>query len=76
MQRRSFLALIPVAWLAACSSDSSGPSPQPPPPPPPPPSGGIGANMSIIDNAFVDPNGGQNGNATVTVASGQAVRPP
>lgn len=30
--------------------------------------------MTINDNNFVDPNGGMNANATVTIASGQAVR--
>jgi plastocyanin len=30
--------------------------------------------MQIVDNAFVDPGGGRNAAATVTVTAGQAVR--
>ncbi len=84
MKRRHFLSLIPLgAVLAACSSSPAGnggnpppppPPPGPPPPPPPPPPGGIGANMTIADNRFVDPDGNENQNATVTINSGQAVR--
>jgi len=79
MRRRDFVTLIPLgAVWAACSGSSTGsngnPPPPPPPPPPPAPAGGIGANMTIVDNAFVDPSGRRNGSASVTINAGQAVR--
>jgi len=72
MDRRSFMSLVPVALLvAACGgSDPVGggsSNPPAPPPPPPPPVPGANVTIRIIDNAFVDPSGGRNTNATVTV---------
>jgi len=79
MRRREFVGLVPIGMLlAACSSSPAGnggnPPPPPPPPPPPAPPGGIGANVTIVDNAFVDGSGRRNGSASVTINAGQAVR--
>jgi len=75
MRRREFMALVPAALLltACSSSDPTGGNPPPPPPPPPPP-GGNTVTMNIIDNAFVDPDGNQNDDASVTIAQGDTVR--
>lgn len=50
--------------------------PTPPAPPPPPPPGAVpGANVTVNveDNAFVDPDGRRNGDAEVTIRSGETV---
>ncbi len=76
MKRREFVGLVPLAALwAACSSDGPGGpgNPPPPPPPPPPPVGGADVTVQIVDNAFVDPLGRRNANASVTVGVGQIV---
>ena len=79
MRRREFVAALSgILALAACG-DGAGPgsAPAEPPPPPPPPSGGPvpGANVTVNveDNAFVDPSGRRNGDAEVTIRSGETV---
>jgi len=63
--------------LSACGGGSgpAGGNPPPPPPPPPPTAPPAGANVvfDIVDNAFVDPGGRRNTNASVTIAAGQTV---
>ena len=78
MRRREFVVALPGILAVAACGDSSGPDtaqPGPPPPPPPPPGPVPGANVTvnIEDNAFVDPSGGRNGDAEVTIASGETV---
>ncbi|MCG8468906.1 MAG: plastocyanin/azurin family copper-binding protein [Gemmatimonadetes bacterium] len=79
MERREFVRVIVGAvgalGLTACGSDDpvgGGANPPPAPPPPPPPTG-ADVNFQIEDNAFVDPAGGRNADATVTIDSGQTV---
>lgn len=69
-----------VAAFAACGGDGTGPTNgQPPPPPPPPPAPpppvvpGTDVTINIDNIAFIDPDGGMNTNATVTIDVGQTV---
>ena len=80
MRRRKFVAALPGLLAVVSCSDSVGgdppPEPPPPPAPPPPPPGAVpGANVTvnIEDNAFVDPDGRRNGDAEVTIRSGETV---
>ncbi|MXX78197.1 MAG: hypothetical protein F4Z33_04275, partial [Gemmatimonadales bacterium] len=79
MRRREFVAaLTGVLALAACG-DGAGPGTPPaapptaPPPPPPGPVPGANVTVNIEDNAFVDPAGRRNGDAEVTIRSGETV---
>ncbi|WP_428278484.1 cupredoxin domain-containing protein [Candidatus Palauibacter sp.] len=79
MRRREFFAALSGLLAVAACGDGAGPGSapaEPPPPPPPPPGGPVpGANVTvnIEDNAFVDPSGGRNGDAQVTIRSGETV---
>lgn len=78
MKRREFVAAF-ASMFAVVSCGSSDPvgggnPPAPPPPPPPPPAvPGADVTVGIEDNAFVDPAGGRNANAVVTIQPGQTV---
>ncbi|MCZ0934088.1 MAG: plastocyanin/azurin family copper-binding protein [Gemmatimonadetes bacterium] len=79
MRRREFVAALSGVLAVAACGDGAGPGappPGPPPAPPPPPPGPVpGANVTvnIEDNAFVDPAGRRNGDAEVTIRSGETV---
>ena len=80
MRRRDFLAgaaSVPVALtLVSCGGGGDATAPAPPPPPPPPPPTDVpGATVTVLieDNAFVDPDGGRNGDAQVSIRSGETV---
>lgn len=75
MRRREFVAALSGVLAAAACGDGP-PTPEPPPAPPTPSGGPVpGANVTvnIEDNAFVDPSGRRNGDAEVTIRSGETV---
>lgn len=69
---------VAVAVATACGgegpTDGTPPPPAPPPPAPPPPMvPGADVTINVDDIAFIDPDGGRNENATVTIQVGQTV---
>lgn len=73
---------VTVAVLAACGGESptngtppppAPPPPAPPPAPPPPSIPGADVVVTVDNVAFIDPDGNQNQNSTVTISVGQTV---
>lgn len=76
MKRRVFLTNV-CSFIAVFGCSSDGPTGNNNPPPPPPPSTPPPAAdvvFKIEDDAFVDPAGNRNSDATVTINAGQTIR--
>ncbi len=73
-ERGRWVAIGLALAAAACGGSGSPTGGGPPPPPPPPPVAPPGdVGFTIVDNAFVDPQGRRNENASVTMTANQMV---
>lgn len=77
MSKRLACVLVGLSFLVLPACGGGGGEDLPSDSGPPDDGGGSGnvtAEMTIEDNAFVDPQGRRNGNASVTIQTGEAVR--